>query len=218
MLRIVRCVAGASTASVSIDADFVGVSRISHLPVVFWTDNESNHPWGTACLSACLSCVCVFTSAEQRSSAFWVVCPGSSQAREKKQAERAARDARDDFERGFGGGDGPIGTRLPGEWEPSNGARTAPTIGQVTMDPEDEQAEQFHESLNEREDSVEYFEDEQGDEVYVDGEEIERDIDNVDGMQQQQQQQQQQQHEEGSSFMIATQQVAEDDYVGVVGA
>ena len=86
------------------------------------------------------------------------------------------------------------------------------------MDPEDEQAEQFHESLNEREDSVEYFEDEQGDEVYVDGEEIERDIDNVDGMQQQQQQQQQQQHEEGSSFMIATQQVAEDDYVGVVGA
>eukprot|EP01043_Picozoa_sp_COSAG02_P063976 COSAG02_NODE_9218_length_2285_cov_2.385178_2_plen_194_part_00 len=123
------------------------------------------------------------------------------QVRDRQRAERAARDAADDFERGFDGSDGATGTRPV----------TASTFGQPTVDPVDRPAEQLQESVNETEDSVEYLEDGESDEVYLNGEEIEQDLGQFERIQQQQQ-------VEPSSFVNATQQVAEEDYVGVVGA
>lgn len=60
------------------------------------------------------------------------------QVRDRQRAERAARDAADDFERGF---DGATGTRPV----------TASTFGQPTVDPVDRPAEQLQESINETE-------------------------------------------------------------------
>ena len=112
-----------------------------------------------------------------------------SQAREKKRAERAARDAADGIDRGFGT-TGTDGASRPEEWEPSYRVRTAPTFRQPGLGPnEDPQPEYFDDSLDDEE-GGEYLEEaEESDDMYFDddGEQVEQIHEETAGTQHQQQ-------------------------------
>ena len=120
----------------------------------------------------------------------------STQVREKKRADRAASDAADGFARNFSTtvANRSSETTPREEWEASNGVRRTSASRQPNLDTEAGQVETFHESVDN--DGADSLEDIGADEAYAESEST---------------------GDQVALCVQQPQQLAEDDYAGVIG-